>query len=135
MTYAVERQAYIAFATGLTRNSMGRLATTPEKRNLGKCATMIFVFACSARVVGASGAVICDAATAASGLAMIDDRMRLIRSGNKKTITILFQHVCDRGAVALATCALAAGALHLCGARTPPTSPMSGCSIPSRRTG
>ena len=45
MTYAVDGRQYIAIATGLTRNSMGRLATTPEKRNLGKSATMIFVFA------------------------------------------------------------------------------------------
>jgi alcohol dehydrogenase (cytochrome c) len=44
MTYAVDGKQYIAVATGLTRNSMGRLATTPEKRNLGKSATMIFVF-------------------------------------------------------------------------------------------
>jgi alcohol dehydrogenase (cytochrome c) len=45
MTYAVDGRQYIAIATGLTRNSMGRLATTPEKRNLGKSATMLFVFA------------------------------------------------------------------------------------------
>jgi alcohol dehydrogenase (cytochrome c) len=45
MTYAVDGRQYIAIATGLTRNSMGRLATTPEKRNLGKSATLIFVFA------------------------------------------------------------------------------------------
>ena len=44
MTYAVDGKQYIAIATGLTRNSMGRLATTPEKRNLGRSATMIFVF-------------------------------------------------------------------------------------------
>jgi alcohol dehydrogenase (cytochrome c) len=44
MTYAVNGKQYIAIATGLTVNSMGRLATTPEKRNLGKSATMIFVF-------------------------------------------------------------------------------------------
>ena len=44
MTYAVGGKQYIAIATGLTRNSMGRLATTPEKRNLGRSATMIFVF-------------------------------------------------------------------------------------------
>ena len=44
MTYAVNGKQYIAIATGLTGNSMGRLATTPEKRNLGKSATMIFVF-------------------------------------------------------------------------------------------
>jgi len=44
MTYAVDGKQYIAIATGLTRNSMGRLATTPEKRNLGKSATMLFVF-------------------------------------------------------------------------------------------
>jgi alcohol dehydrogenase (cytochrome c) len=45
MTYAVDGKQYIAIATGLTRNSMGRLATTPEKRSLGPSATMIFVFA------------------------------------------------------------------------------------------
>jgi alcohol dehydrogenase (cytochrome c) len=45
MTYAVDGKQYIAIATGLTRNSMGRVATTPELRNLGKTATMIFVFA------------------------------------------------------------------------------------------
>jgi alcohol dehydrogenase (cytochrome c) len=44
MTYAVNGKQYIAIATGLTRNSMGRVATTPELRNLGKTATMIFVF-------------------------------------------------------------------------------------------
>jgi alcohol dehydrogenase (cytochrome c) len=44
MTYAVGGKQYIAIATGLTGNSVGRLATTPEKRNLGKSATMIFVF-------------------------------------------------------------------------------------------
>jgi alcohol dehydrogenase (cytochrome c) len=44
MTYAVGGKQYIAIATGLTGNSIGRLATTPEKRNLGKSATMIFVF-------------------------------------------------------------------------------------------
>ena len=31
MTYAVDGKQYIAIATGLTRNQMGRLATTPEK--------------------------------------------------------------------------------------------------------
>ena len=45
MTYAVDGKQYIAIATGLTRNSMGRLATTPEKRNLRRSATMLFVFA------------------------------------------------------------------------------------------
>ena len=44
MTYSVDGKQYIAVATGLTRNSMGRLATTPEMRHLGKSATMIFVF-------------------------------------------------------------------------------------------
>jgi alcohol dehydrogenase (cytochrome c) len=44
MTYEVNGNQYIAIATGLTRNSMGRVATTPELRNLGKSATMIFVF-------------------------------------------------------------------------------------------
>ena len=41
----LDRGVPSSIATGLTRNSMGRLATTPEKRNLGKSATMIFVFA------------------------------------------------------------------------------------------
>jgi alcohol dehydrogenase (cytochrome c) len=44
VTYSVNGKQYIAIATGLTGNSVGRLATTPEKRNLGKSATMIFVF-------------------------------------------------------------------------------------------
>ena len=44
MTYAVDGKQYIAVATGLTRNQMGRVATTPELKNLGKSATMIFVF-------------------------------------------------------------------------------------------
>jgi alcohol dehydrogenase (cytochrome c) len=45
ITYEVDGKQYIAIATGLTRNSMGRVATTPELRNMGKTATMIFVFA------------------------------------------------------------------------------------------
>ena len=36
MTYAVDGKQYIAIAAGLTRNSMGRLATAPEKRNLSQ---------------------------------------------------------------------------------------------------
>ncbi len=44
MTYAVNGKQYIAIATGLTANQMGRVATTPELKSLGKNATMIFVF-------------------------------------------------------------------------------------------
>ncbi len=32
MTYAVDGKQYIAIATGLTRNQMGRLANSPERR-------------------------------------------------------------------------------------------------------
>ena len=45
MTYAVDGKQYIAIATGLTRNQIGRLATTPELRKPRPNATMIFVFA------------------------------------------------------------------------------------------
>jgi alcohol dehydrogenase (cytochrome c) len=44
MTYAVDGKQYIAIATGLTRNQMGRLVNSPETKNLAKNATMIFVF-------------------------------------------------------------------------------------------
>ena len=46
VTYAVDGKQYIAIATGLTRNQMGRVATTPELKNFGKSATMIFVSGC-----------------------------------------------------------------------------------------
>ena len=35
---------YIAIATGLTRNQVGRLANSPETRSLAKHTTMLFVF-------------------------------------------------------------------------------------------
>jgi glucose dehydrogenase len=44
MTYAVDGKQYIAIATGLTRNQIGRLANSPEMKNLAKNATMLFVF-------------------------------------------------------------------------------------------
>jgi alcohol dehydrogenase (cytochrome c) len=44
VTYAVDGKQYIAIATGLTRNQMGRIANSPELRHLGKTATMLFVF-------------------------------------------------------------------------------------------
>ena len=44
MTYEVNGKQYIAIATGLTGNQKGRAATTPELKNFGKSATMVFVF-------------------------------------------------------------------------------------------
>jgi alcohol dehydrogenase (cytochrome c) len=44
MTYAVDGKQYIAIATGLTRNQVGKLANSPETKGLAKNATMIFVF-------------------------------------------------------------------------------------------
>ena len=44
MTYAVDGKQYIAIATGLTRNQVGKLANAPETKGLAKNATMIFVF-------------------------------------------------------------------------------------------
>jgi alcohol dehydrogenase (cytochrome c) len=44
MTYAVNGKQYIAVATGLTRNQVGKLANSPEMKGLAKNATMIFVF-------------------------------------------------------------------------------------------
>jgi hypothetical protein len=44
MTYAVDGRQYIAVATGLTRNQMAK-TNAPELKNLGKNATMVFVFA------------------------------------------------------------------------------------------
>jgi len=44
MTYAVGGKQYIAVATGLTRNQMGKLGNSPEMKDFGKNATMIFVF-------------------------------------------------------------------------------------------
>jgi alcohol dehydrogenase (cytochrome c) len=45
ITYEVNGKQYIAIATGMARNQMGRIANTPELKNFGKTATMIFVFA------------------------------------------------------------------------------------------
>jgi alcohol dehydrogenase (cytochrome c) len=44
MTYSVNGKQYVAIATGLTRNQIGRLVNTPELKNMSKNATMIFVF-------------------------------------------------------------------------------------------
>jgi alcohol dehydrogenase (cytochrome c) len=44
ITYEVNGKQYIAIATGMARNQMGRIANTPELKNFGKTATMIFVF-------------------------------------------------------------------------------------------
>jgi alcohol dehydrogenase (cytochrome c) len=45
MTYAVDGKQYIAIATGLTRNQVGRIANTPELKGMARHTTMIFVFA------------------------------------------------------------------------------------------
>ena len=44
MSYSVNGKQYIAIATGLTRNQVGRLANSPETRSLAKHTTMLFVF-------------------------------------------------------------------------------------------
>jgi len=44
MTYAVDGKQYIAIATGLTRNQVGKLTLSPELKGLAKNATMLFVF-------------------------------------------------------------------------------------------
>ncbi|MEA2937969.1 MAG: hypothetical protein QOC56_1473 [Alphaproteobacteria bacterium] len=44
ITYEVEGRQYIAIATGLTRNQVGRIANTPELRTMSKHTTMLFVF-------------------------------------------------------------------------------------------
>ena len=44
IAYEVNGKQYIAIATGLTRNQVGRLANSPETRSLSKHATMLFVF-------------------------------------------------------------------------------------------
>jgi alcohol dehydrogenase (cytochrome c) len=44
MTYSVDGKQYIAIATGLTRNQVGKFVNTPEMKTLSKNATMIFVF-------------------------------------------------------------------------------------------
>ena len=43
MTYAVDGKQYIAIASGLYRNAKGKLARSPEMKNLSN-ATMVFVF-------------------------------------------------------------------------------------------
>jgi alcohol dehydrogenase (cytochrome c) len=44
ITYSVDGKQYIAIATGLTRNQIGRLGNSPETKTMSKNATMIFVF-------------------------------------------------------------------------------------------
>jgi alcohol dehydrogenase (cytochrome c) len=44
ITYEVDGKQYLAVATGLTRNQVGRIANSPELRNLAKHTTMLFVF-------------------------------------------------------------------------------------------
>jgi alcohol dehydrogenase (cytochrome c) len=44
IAYEVNGRQYIAIATGLTRNQVGRLANSPETRSLAKHTTMLFVF-------------------------------------------------------------------------------------------
>ncbi|MEA2904228.1 MAG: hypothetical protein QOI12_1615 [Alphaproteobacteria bacterium] len=44
ITYEVDGRQYIAIATGLTRNQVGRIANTPELRTMSKHTTMLFVF-------------------------------------------------------------------------------------------
>ncbi len=44
MTYEVNGKQYIAVATGLTGNQIGRIATAPEMKGLAKNTTMLFVF-------------------------------------------------------------------------------------------
>jgi alcohol dehydrogenase (cytochrome c) len=44
IAYEVNGKQYIAIATGLTRNQVGRLANSPETRSLAKHTTMLFVF-------------------------------------------------------------------------------------------
>jgi alcohol dehydrogenase (cytochrome c) len=44
ITYEVDGKQYIAIATGLTRNQVGRIANSPELKNLAKHTTMLFVF-------------------------------------------------------------------------------------------
>jgi alcohol dehydrogenase (cytochrome c) len=44
IAYEVDGKQYIAIASGLTRNQIGRLANSPETKTMSKNATMIFVF-------------------------------------------------------------------------------------------
>jgi alcohol dehydrogenase (cytochrome c) len=44
ITYEVNGKQYIAIATGLTRNQVGRLANSPETKTMSKHTTMVFVF-------------------------------------------------------------------------------------------
>jgi alcohol dehydrogenase (cytochrome c) len=45
MTYAVNGKQYLAIATGLTRNQVGKLVNSPEMKDFSKNATLLFVFA------------------------------------------------------------------------------------------
>jgi alcohol dehydrogenase (cytochrome c) len=44
MTYAVDGKQYIAIATGLARNQVGKYVNAPEMKDFAKNATVIFVF-------------------------------------------------------------------------------------------
>jgi len=44
IAYEVNGKQYIAIATGLTRNQVGRLANSPETKTMSKHTTMLFVF-------------------------------------------------------------------------------------------
>ncbi len=44
ITYEVDGKQYIAIATGLTGNQVGRISTAPEMKGLAKNTTMLFVF-------------------------------------------------------------------------------------------
>ena len=44
MTYEVDGKQYVAIATGLTGNQVGRLSRTPELQDMAKYNTMLFVF-------------------------------------------------------------------------------------------
>ena len=44
LTYEVDGKQYLAIATGLTGNQIGRIATAPEMKGMAKNTTMLFVF-------------------------------------------------------------------------------------------
>jgi alcohol dehydrogenase (cytochrome c) len=44
ITYEVDGKQYIAISTGLTRNQVGRIANSPELKNMSKHNTVLFVF-------------------------------------------------------------------------------------------
>ena len=44
VTYEVDGKQYLAIATGLTGNQIGRIATAPEMKGMAKNTTMLFVF-------------------------------------------------------------------------------------------